>query len=60
MKMTIREVISKLSDIERAIQDVDKLMQSETTGYFDADPKDRVMELIGEYANTIKDTKVDI
>ena len=60
MKMTIREVMDKLRDISNAVQMVDKLMPDDRAAYIDISPKDQVMDLLEEYANMIKDTKVDI
>lgn len=60
MKMTIREIINKLNDIERAVKYVNTHIMSEKTPYTDEDPKEEVIDLLEEYAETIKNTKVDI
>lgn len=60
MKMTIREVMSKLRDIERAAETVEKCMPDEKMPYVDVSPKDEVIDLLLEYAESIKNAKVDI
>lgn len=60
MKMTIREVMNKLNDIDRAVKYVDTHMVDEKTPYTGESPKDEIMDLLEEYAESIKNTKVDI
>ena len=60
MKMTIREVMNKLSDIEHAVKMVDTHMKDEKVPYTGESYKDQVMDLLEEYADSIKNTKVDI
>lgn len=60
MKMTIREVMDKLKDIDRAVKYVDTHLVDEKTPYTGESPKDEVMDLLGEYADSIKNAKVDI
>lgn len=54
MKMTIREVMTKLKDIEYAIDSVRKHTDQNCFDMAD------VEDLLQEYATKIKDTQVDI
>ena len=58
MKLTIREVMNKLRDIEEAIKIVHEKLPDEKGAYID--DKDLVIDLLEEYAESIKNTKVDI
>lgn len=60
MKMTIREVMNKLKDIDNAVKYVDTHLMDEKTPYTGESRKEEVMDLLEEYAEMIKDTKVDI
>lgn len=54
MKMTIREVMTKLKDIEYAIETIRKHADQDCFDMVDAE------DLLQEYATKIKDTEVDI
>lgn len=55
MKMTIREVMTKLKDIDYAVESIRKCMDSiNALDLSDAE------DLLLEYATKIKDTQVDI
>lgn len=54
MKMTIREVMTKLKDIEYAIETIRKNADPDCFDMVDAE------DLLQEYATKIKDTEVDI
>lgn len=55
MKMTIRDVMTKLEDIDYAVERIRKCEDSiDDPGLVDAE------ELLLEYATKIKDTQVDI
>lgn len=57
MKMTIGEVIDKLRDIETAI---DAIHQQIKTEFLGQEPLSDAIDLLEEYAEVIRDTKVDI
>lgn len=58
MKMTIQEVLNKLDDIGRVIEAVEKKIG--TDGFRGQEPLSDAVELLEEYANIIRNTKVDI
>lgn len=51
--MTVREIIMRIKDVEHAITAVDRQFE-------DGLDKDLVIDLLDEYADRLKDTKVDI
>ena len=57
MKMTIGEVIDKLRDIETAI---DVIHQQIKTEFLGQEPLSDAIDLLEEYAEIIRNTKVDI
>lgn len=57
MKMTIQEVINKLDDIGRAIDAIHLEIKTEFLGQ---EPLSDAIDLLEEYANIIRNTKVDI
>lgn len=60
MKMTIRDVISKLHDIDRAVELVESQMPDDKPAYVNERPKDAVIDLLEEYAEMIRNIKIDI
>lgn len=58
MKMTIRDVMTKLEDIDYAIKQAEEHMP--TNAYTSAGPREAVIDLLEEYAEMIRNTKVDI
>lgn len=57
MKMTIQEVIDKLNDIGRAIDAIDEKIETDSFGQ---EPLNEAIDLLNEYANIIRNTKVEI
>ncbi len=60
MKTTIREVMAKLSEIEGAKLSVERLMNDDANAYTGENPKNVVLDLLYDYSEMIKNTKVDI
>ena len=60
MKMTIREVVEKLKDIQTAKLNVERLIDRDEAEYNDGNYKDLVLDLLEDYAEMIENVKVDI
>ena len=58
MKMTIREILDKLDDIGRAIDAVEREIDKDA--FRGQEPLSDAIELLQEYADVIKNTKVEI
>ena len=60
MKMTIREVVEKLRDIQTAKLNVNRLIDRDEAEYNDGNYKDLVLDLLDDYSEIINNIKVDI